>query len=106
MSDKPEPLTTRIELDGPELTDYDDGTKLVAYIDDLTEILDKIPEPHKKEATIRASGEYTIYTYIKYDRPETEEEKHMRLAREATARAMNERKDREQLARLKARYEN
>lgn len=97
------PVTTRVELDGPELDDYSDKT-LVAFIEDLMEVFEKIPEAHRKEATIRGNGNGT-YTYIEYERSETDEEKDRRLSREATARSEKERKDKEQLARLKARYE-
>lgn len=100
------PVMVEVSLDGPELTEYDDDKTLIEFIDELTEVLDTVPEAHRKEAMIKCSGEYTTYTHIKYDRPETDEEKGNRLAREATKRSENERRDREQLAKLKARYEN
>lgn len=103
MTERPT-VTTKVEVNGPELTEYGDQT-LVQFIDELTELLDKIPEAHRGQATIRGSGEYNIYTYIEYERPETDEEKDNRLVREARARADNEKRDREQLAKLKARYE-
>jgi len=98
------PDTTKVQVEGPELNEYAEQT-LMQFIEELTELLDKIPAAHRDQATIRGSGEYTTYTYVEYDRPETDEEKDNRLEREARMRTENEKRDREQLAKLKARYE-
>jgi hypothetical protein len=99
------PVTTKVELDGPELTEYDDDTTLMDFIEELTDVLNQIPEEYRKQAMIRGGGEYSTCTYVNYERPENDEEQQRRLAREAVRRIENETRDREQLARLKARYE-
>lgn len=98
------PVIKSIEIEGPGLDDSSDTT-LVAFIEELTKVLEIIPEAYKHVASISVYADYNINTYIKYTRPETDEEKNNRFVLESSARYANEIREKEQLARLKAKYE-
>ena len=96
--------TMKITLYGPDLGNDTDKT-LSSFIDELTETLNKIPETYRGLATISCGSDWDMYTYVEYERPETDEEKHYRLERDSRSRVENEKRDRELLAKLKAQYE-
>lgn len=95
----------KVEVDGPQLTEYDDDTNFIEFIQELTKVLDRIPKAYQEHATIRCYGEYSHDTCITYERPETDQEKENRLRNDDIYNAEKEKKEMQQLAKLKAKYE-